>query len=51
MAARVLMMAQAPLGHIAFALDRTKSDVDQALWALVGRTPGQALIVLRGGHE
>jgi hypothetical protein len=50
MAARVLIVAQAPLGHIAFALDRTRGDVDRALWALVGRTPHQALVVLGGGR-
>ena len=50
MAARVLLIAGAPLAHIAFALDRTKADVDRALWALVGRTPAQAIRVL-GGAE
>lgn len=46
MAARMLIAAGAPLGHVAFALDRTSGDVDRALWTLVGRTPGQALQVL-----
>jgi len=48
MAARVLAAAQAPLGHIAPALDRFSPDIDLALWALVGRTPQQALAVLNG---
>lgn len=48
MAARVLLIANAPLGHIAFALDRTSADVDRALWSLVGRTPEQPIAVLGG---
>ncbi len=38
------VIAAAPLGHI----DRTSGEVDRALWALVGRTPEQALAALGG---
>ena len=47
-AARILAAAGSPLGHIGFALERTSKDVDLALWALVGRTPAEALGVLNG---
>lgn len=51
MAARVLVAAQAPLTRIGFALDRTAAEVDLALWALVGRTPQEALERLIGDPE
>lgn len=51
MAARVLVAAQAPLVRIGFALDRPAPEIDQAMWALVGRTPEQALLRLNGCSE
>ena len=51
MAARVLAAAQAPLARIGFALERSATDVDLALWALVGRTPEEALDRLNGRPE
>lgn len=48
MAVRTLAACGAPLGHIGYAIDRPGADVDQALWALVGRTPDQALQRLNG---
>ena len=51
MAARVLVAAQAPLARIGFALDRPAPEIDQAMWARVGRTPEEALQRLNGGPE
>jgi len=50
MAARVLAAANAPLTAIAEVTDRLSHDVDQALWALVGRAPEQALARLNPTH-
>lgn len=49
MAARVLVAAGAPLSHIGEALDRFGWEVDHAMWALVGRSPEEALYRLNGG--
>ncbi|MGH6956250.1 MAG: hypothetical protein ACREEW_06245 [Caulobacteraceae bacterium] len=51
MAARVLLVAGAPLAHIAFALDRPRGEIDLALWALVGRTPDEALARLGSADD
>lgn len=48
LAVRVLAAANAPLGAIGQAVDRLAPEIDQALWALVGRTPEQALARLNG---
>lgn len=48
LAARVLAAANAPLQHIGEALDRLAADVDHALWALLGRSPAEALMYLNG---
>jgi hypothetical protein len=40
--------ANVPLGAIAEALNRSPSEVDLALWAMVGRSPAQALARLGG---
>lgn len=47
-AARVLVGANAPLSHVACALERTSREIDTAMWALLGRTPDQALAILNG---
>lgn len=47
-AARALAAANCPLSRIGIALDRTSGEIDHALWALVGRTPDQALKRLNG---
>jgi len=50
-AARALQACGAPLGHAAQALDRITSEVDLALWQLLGRTPAKAAAVLAGEPE
>lgn len=48
MAARVLVAAGASLGAAANALGRRAGEVDAALWALVGRSPQEAVDRLNG---
>lgn len=47
-AVHVLARAGTDLDVIADAVGRFRTDVDLALWALVGRSPGQALARLQG---
>lgn len=48
-AVHILARAGTDLDVIADAVGRFKADVDQALWALVGRSPAEALSRLKGG--
>lgn len=48
-AVRVLAAADCSLGAIADALGRFKAEIDVALWALVGRSPEQAVARLNAG--
>ena len=43
-----LSASGASLNDMADALGRMKADCDLALWVLIGRTPDEALAVLRG---
>lgn len=48
MAMRLLAACNAPIAVIGWELDRSRGEIDEALWALVGRTPDQALARLNG---
>lgn len=48
-AVRVLAATNADQAAIAEAVGRFKAEIDLALWALVGRSPQQAVARLNGG--
>jgi hypothetical protein len=50
LAARVLAAANVPLINIGVELDRSRGEIDLALYALLGRTPEDALARLNGGE-